>query len=133
MISLNLNSLSLGCTSDCKAHKNYHCNAAANNCTPICGDGVLISPELCDNGDIGCENCEARDGFSIICLMLFLLFLLFPQNIDCDFFFVFLIFYRYKCFPGKNKCINICGDLIVVPPELCDNNEEGLLKNSIPN
>jgi len=49
-------------------------------CSPICEDGVLIDPETCDDGDIGCNStctgpkstysCEDSNGVTsckIIC------------------------------------------------------------------
>jgi len=47
-----------GCLSDCSNSSiGYKCikgnSTSPSVCAPVCGDGLLISPESCDDGGIG--------------------------------------------------------------------------------
>ena len=66
-----------------------------NQCAEICGDGILVGSETCDDGDddgIGCETgCRGvAEGYSC----------------DLD--------------EEPSDCTNICGDGLIAVPEVCD-------------
>lgn len=49
-----------GCSS-CMVDTGYSCNAAGNVCTPVCGDGLVVGNETCDDwtstfGLVGCQS-----------------------------------------------------------------------------
>ena len=78
----------------CQIH-NWNINGV---CFPICGDGYVIAPEICDDGTddgIGCaQGCLGVNPL-------------------------------YTCTPGSvtgpSVCTPICGDGIIInPPEICD-------------
>lgn len=60
----------------CKVKKGYKCVKKSDQdisvCTPICGDGIVISPEKCDDGgnstNDGCNaDCSAYEaGFNCL-------------------------------------------------------------------
>ncbi|XP_062508195.1 uncharacterized protein LOC134184503 isoform X3 [Corticium candelabrum] len=57
-----------GCSSNCTTESGYGCNTIALQTTQckqqICGDGMRVPGEECDNGDeVGCDNCTLSAGF----------------------------------------------------------------------
>lgn len=62
------------CTPACQIGEECTMSATQPTCTGICGDGIVASSELCDDGDSddmnGCTNlCEVNDGW--VCLKAF--------------------------------------------------------------
>ena len=66
-----------GCSSTCTIETGYECDgggynpAAVDTCTPICGDGLRIGTEACDDADTddgdGCSStCVVESGFACI-------------------------------------------------------------------
>ncbi|CAD8141976.1 unnamed protein product [Paramecium pentaurelia] len=91
--------------------KNWYLNLSDNLCYPICGDQVIVGNEECDDKntlmhdscnqcffqcDTKCQQCDFGD-----CL-------------QCEIGYFLL----------NNKCIEICGDGLVVGNEQCDSNEK---------
>lgn len=75
----------------CDCNLGYSLNSNKLNCTPICGDGLVVPGEICDPASVGglygCFfNCTAQPG--------------------------------YTC--TSSGCQAICGDGMIVPPETCD-------------
>jgi len=66
----------LKCKSDCTgARPGYVCSGGnpttASTCIPICGDGIILSPESCDDNDVdngdGCSSaCAIESGFQCL-------------------------------------------------------------------
>lgn len=92
-----------GCSSNCLQDKGYLCTAVvgqASQCSPICGDGIVVGDEKCDNGmNVGCKNYNCKkpdDGFT--------------------------------CTGGSSTssstCSGVCGDGIKTATEQCDNNNQ---------
>ncbi|PKN45012.1 MAG: hypothetical protein CVU59_10235, partial [Deltaproteobacteria bacterium HGW-Deltaproteobacteria-17] len=42
-----------GCAQDCTIVPGWSCDGEPSVCGPICGDGVLVGNEECENGDPG--------------------------------------------------------------------------------
>lgn len=93
-----------GCNSTCNGTlQGWTCSGgdklSATICTPICGDGVLVGVETCDDGDIsdnfGCNSdCIGS-----------------MPNFDCTTSFL----------NGTTKCFEtICGDMKKMAGEVCD-------------
>jgi MYXO-CTERM domain-containing protein len=82
----------------CACAAGYSGNGAT--CTPNCGDGMMIAPEACDDGDMtsgdGCSmNCTVETG--------------------------------YACTGAPSMCAAVCGDGLKVAGEACDdsNTDDG--------
>lgn len=58
-----------GCDSACTIELNYQCDPGFHaydvmQCHPICGDGVVVAPETCDDpSDVNCVNCKLMVNF----------------------------------------------------------------------
>lgn len=56
--------ISKGC-SNCLIVLGYKCDS--QKCTPICGDGIILEGETCDDGNMntfdGCSNCLIEDEY----------------------------------------------------------------------
>ena len=86
------------------------CTAEPSFCTPICGDGHVISPEQCDDG-----NSDSFDGCSDSC----------QREAG------------YNCSPGEPSICTplpaVCGNHVLEPPEECDdrhNSDNGECKTN---
>ena len=67
-------------------------------CTPICGDGIFVQGEICDDGNTSdADKCLGNCTGPV------------PG---------------YSCVPGNltssSTCIEVCGDAILTPGEKCD-------------
>jgi cysteine-rich repeat protein len=47
-----------GCAPDCSTVAGWRCEGEPSVCEPICGDGLLVGDEECENGDPGDATCE---------------------------------------------------------------------------
>ena len=49
-----------GCDDHCQIESGANCNAANTVCSLTCGNGVVVSPETCDDGNLedgdGCDS-----------------------------------------------------------------------------
>ncbi len=88
-----------GCSADCLVEAGYSCPTPGAACRTICGDGIILGREQCDNGadpvsglavgGDGCDgNCKLEDG--------------------------------WVCPPGEACRPTVCGDLILEGSEQCD-------------
>jgi len=94
----------LGCSSDCTGViTGWTCTninqvrSTPVTCSPICGDGILVGIETCDDGNS-------------------------PDNKGCNSTCTGAI-PGYSCIPPPNApttCVPICGDGKVMPDEICD-------------
>ena len=91
-----------GCSSSCVVEVGWTCNSTRAEseipesiCRTICGDGIRVGPETCDDGDL-----LSDDGCSSIC------------QVECGFSCTFS--------DGLDKCIAECGDGIRARVEECD-------------
>ena len=50
---------------NCKIEIGYKCIEFPSKCTTICGDGIIISPEICDD-----KNIISFDGCGADCLLI---------------------------------------------------------------
>ncbi|MCC6622323.1 MAG: DUF4215 domain-containing protein [Deltaproteobacteria bacterium] len=85
-----------GCTSACALETGWVCPVQGGNCTAICGDGLRLGTEACDDDDNddgdGCDSgCKIETGWS------------------CS-----------GTLGGLSGCTPICGDGLVRLPETCD-------------
>lgn len=47
-----------GCDSGCQFEAGFNCDANLPTvCTPICGDGIVVGTEICDDGLDDLEGC----------------------------------------------------------------------------
>jgi cysteine-rich repeat protein len=47
-----------GCSTGCQVESGYQCTGQPSVCGPFCGDGVIVFPETCDDGnDESCGTC----------------------------------------------------------------------------
>jgi hypothetical protein len=83
-----------------------------NNCSNICGDGIMVPPEECDNQNHGCFHCKTAVGYVARSGIKVINFSISPRRYNCS---------------SNNTCVNICGDHLVVPPEECDNSQPGTI------
>jgi len=51
-----------GCSNECKIEAGYVCEDIPSKCTPICGDGMIVGTEKCDD-----SNKNSTDGCSDVC------------------------------------------------------------------
>ena len=51
-----------GCSAACAIETGWACTGAVSTCAPICGDGMIIAPEVCDD-----SNTTNLDGCSATC------------------------------------------------------------------
>ena len=86
-----------GCSSTCQVETGWTCSNSAmpSTCTPICGDGIVVQGEICDDGDNSdTDKCLAN------CLGAV------PG---------------YFCSGGSttspSSCIEVCGDAVLTPSE----------------
>lgn len=90
-----------GCSSTCEIETGWSCSRSAliipDICKPICGDGLINSYEVCDDGNTNLET----DGCSSDC-----------KSIDTG----------YVCPLAGKSCYAACGDGIRVAIEECDDN-----------
>ena len=97
-----------GCSLNCTIEFGYMCTIEYNMtampsislCVPICGDGIVILPEECDDNntviDDGCrDDCMIEEGFSC-------------ENATTGSSF--------------SVCVPVCGDRRLILPEECDDN-----------
>lgn len=81
---------------NCTLDRGYTCRNKAktvSNCTNICGDGLWVPEEACDNGNkTGCINCTISTNYTCKNALL-----------------------------QPSKCSS-CGNYILESPEQCDNN-----------
>ena len=47
-----------GCSASCETEVGYICQGSPSICTPICGDGLEVGNEECDDGNTETESCE---------------------------------------------------------------------------
>jgi cysteine-rich repeat protein len=85
-----------GCDASCQIEIGWGCSGQPSACTPICGDGLILGDETCDDGDLtpgdGCNGaCRIEAG--------------------------------YNCAGEPSHCASICGDGLVVGSETCDDGE----------
>jgi cysteine-rich repeat protein len=97
-----------GCDASCRVERNYECtrlqdeqgnDLSMTRCAPICGDGVIIGGESCDDGNRvardGCDTgCEREPGF--VCTLTA---------------------------EGVSRCESVCGDGVVTADEDCDDGD----------
>ena len=92
-----------GCSSTCTIETGYSCSGNPSVCTPICGDGRIISPETCDDGPASHVAPYGVTGCLSTCV-----------GVDT----------RWSCsggdFSTPSSCNPICGDGKVVGSEFCD-------------
>ena len=87
-----------GCTDCNTVDIGYSCpnsNGVGGPCTVVCGNGILTSPEECDDGDT-----DNNDGCSSICEI--------ETGYVCD------------NSPMPSQCIPDCGDDLITGTEVCD-------------
>jgi len=133
----------IGCAFGCTGPASgYSCTAGspttASVCTPVCGDGILIAPEACDDGNTanndGCSStCTIETGWSCVYT---------PPSVCTPIHGDGLCVGTETCDtggpPGCNAngigsnpaytctgvnvtvCIPTCGNLIITPPENCE-------------
>ncbi|MDD4628963.1 MAG: DUF4215 domain-containing protein, partial [Candidatus Peribacteraceae bacterium] len=82
-----------GCSSPCRIETGYSCSGIPSLCTTVCGDGVIVGREQCDdrnrlNGDGCTATCTVERG--------------------------------YVCNGTPSLCIPVCGDGVRVGNEGCD-------------
>lgn len=68
-------------------------SSAPDICTPICGDGIIVSPEICDD-----NNTNNSDGCTSNCL----------------------ISHGWYCLIPGSPCVSNCSDGLVSSIEACD-------------
>lgn len=87
------------CSSSCSTEHGYTCPTAGSACETVCGDGIYISGELCEDGDTadgdGCSStCTVESG--------------------------------WKCTHNGgysiDTCSTVCGDGLIKGSETCDDN-----------
>ncbi len=100
-----------GCKEDCSGPEpGYDCSGGSStgpsNCWEVCGDLVLTQAEECEDG-----NIVSGDGCSSSCKIE-------PDGWDCD------TQIDYPSAPFVlSTCVGICGDGMVKPDEVCDDDE----------
>ncbi len=82
-----------GCSATCTLEAGWSCvGSTTSNCSTVCGDGLLVGAEGCDDGNYfdgdGCDGCVVQPGW--VCAT-----------------------------PGE-PCTAVCGDGLVVGTESCD-------------
>lgn len=88
-----------GCSNTCTVEPHFTCTGSPSVCTPICGDGFVNSPEICDDGSndgIGCATGCTGNGSGYVC--------------------------SGGSSTTASTCSVKCGDGIVISPEQCDDN-----------
>lgn len=49
-----------GCSNSCKIESGFACPVVGQPCLPfLCGDGILVDPETCDDQSDNGEGCSA--------------------------------------------------------------------------
>lgn len=83
----------------------WNCNGGSNitadTCLPLCGDGLRVGFETCDDGSNNGVGCNANCTAQIL---------------------------GYNCtdhsIPGITNCTVVCGDKIIISPETCDDQNQ---------
>jgi cysteine-rich repeat protein len=116
----------LGCD-ECRPKEGYSC--VNNTCKPICGDRLVISPELCDYSGTGCVDCRNDRGYECNALENKCTGICGNGEIEegegCDNKTAFGCNYETcQALPGFTcefgRCDSICGDGLTVHKEECD-------------
>ncbi len=105
-----------GCDASCSVEAGYGCDidasadgicdtAGAGSVVPICGDGLVIATEVCDDGNAangdGCSSsCQLEAGYGCVTDTM-------PADAVCD-------------TGGAGSVTPVCGDSIIVAAEVCD-------------
>ncbi|MBN2724920.1 MAG: DUF4215 domain-containing protein, partial [Deltaproteobacteria bacterium] len=92
-----------GCSNTCQEETGWTCTGTGpGSCTPDCGDGLLVSGEICDGALLNGHTCTTEFGYSN------------PTGLVCN----------STCtgFDDPGSCSNTCGDGQVEPGETCDDN-----------
>ncbi len=91
-----------GCDAQCQVEAGWECQQPGNDpeqpsvCATVCGDGIVVGAELCDDG-----NIVDTDGCKADCLAV-------SPEWECD------------MTGGAVSCAPICGDGLAVGAEACD-------------
>ena len=49
-----------GCSAACAVEAGWACTGAVSTCAPVCGDGMIIAPETCDDSNtVNFDNCSS--------------------------------------------------------------------------
>jgi len=86
-----------GCDYQCKVESGWTCSGFPSTCSPICGDGVVKTPEACDDG-----NQINNDG--------------------CDFGVTCAVSHGWVCntTQSPSPCHEVCGNGLISINEQCD-------------
>jgi fibro-slime domain-containing protein len=92
-----------GCSATCELELGFKCTRAGARCQPLCGDGVVLARESCDDGNLhpddGCDgNCRLEVGW--VC----------PDNQVCR---------RTMCGDGTREGSEQCDDANLRPYDGC--------------
>jgi cysteine-rich repeat protein len=86
-----------GCDANCIIEEGWECTDEPSRCSVICGDGLQIAPELCDDGNVFTETCEYGETECIVC------------NTECV---------------EQAGAVAYCGDTVIQNPESCDDGNQ---------
>jgi cysteine-rich repeat protein len=84
-----------GCSANCSVETGYACSMEPSQCATVCGDGIIVGSETCDQGGM---NVADGDGCSATCA----------------------IEMGYICFGTPSICLDSCGNGTVEAGEQCD-------------
>ncbi len=49
-----------GCSSDCEVEEGWECTGSPSLCVPVCGDGILLPEEVCEQDMLDGQTCEGE-------------------------------------------------------------------------